>query len=111
MVWYNGGSALEKAVERHNSGGDIHERECGCASQDVNDRPCPASEAEECNCSEPRCYAAPKCCGRHNEPQGGLLTSLTKDRDFLLLAAVMMILMHEKADKKLILALAFVLFS
>lgn len=98
MVWYNGGSALEKAVERHNSGAALPERDCGCAAEEHSPPPqekCP--ESRQCSCTA--------------QPQGGMLAALTKDRDFLLLAALLLILMHEKADKKLIMALAFVLFA
>ena len=101
MVWYNGGSALEKAIERHNNGGDVHNKECGCKAPD----------ADVCSCAKSEQCDAPKHCSCAQERQGDLLSALTKDRDLLLIAAVMLILMHEKADKKLILALAFVLFA
>ncbi len=100
MVWYNGDSALDKAVERHNSGEALPEKECGCVAAQAECSPPPREK-----CAEHRQCVCPK------QPQEGLLSALTKDRDFLLLAALLLILMHEKADKKLILALAFVLFA
>ena len=90
MVWYNGSSELDKAVERHNSSANT-------------DPPPPAEKVH----AEKPCEPPP----RRQMRQPDMLTELMNDRDFLLLAALMLILMHEKADKKLILALAFVLFS
>ncbi len=87
MVWYNGSSPLYEAVERHN--GAPHEKEH--IHKPVQEQ-CPPP---------PTPQSAPR------DP----LSALLKDRDMLLLAAVMLILMHEKADKKLIFALAFVLFA
>lgn len=85
MVWYNGDSDLYDAVERHNSKASVPKTE-------------PVPEVTE------------KCCPSPERPKGPL-EMLFNDRDAMLLAALLLILMHEKADKKLILALAFVLFS
>ena len=86
MVWYNGGSPLYDAVERHNkdtTGQVAHEP--------------PQNE------NVPHCAPVMQT--------AGVPETLFKDRDALLIAVMLLILMHEKADKKLILALAFVLFS
>lgn len=85
MVWYNGGSDLYDAVERHNSKASAPETE---PVHEVSEKCCPTPERDK-----------------------GPLEMLFKDRDAMLLTALLLILMHEKADKKLILALAFVLFS
>ena len=100
MVWNSSGSALYSAVERHNSGrndGAV----CGCPSHDAEPKqpqcdPCPQPQCPKCVCTP---------------PQKNSLEALLNDKDFLLLAALMLLLLHEKADKKLILALAFVMFG
>jgi|GEM_PF-6538241 len=89
MVWNNLGSPLYSAVERHNSAAHS-----------------PISEQKEEKLPPPL---------EHTEKQyiSGTqpFSQLFHDRDTLLLAAVLLILLHEKADMKLILALAFVIFS
>lgn len=85
MVWNASGSTLYKAVERHNN-------------------------AETDTAPQPYKEPAPKPLppkARTVSP----LHSLAADRDILLIAAVLLILLHEKADTALILALAFVIFS
>lgn len=86
MVWNSAGSTLYKAVERHNSAEHTHE----------SHEPPP----EPCRCSEQVHKTAP------SSP----LSQLAQDRDMLLLLAVLLVLLHEKADTKLIMALAFVIF-
>lgn len=86
MVWYNGEAPLYDAVRRHNAAPANEHRK-----EPVH------NEAKPCSQNLPQ----------HTDP----LSSLLRDRDSLLIAAMLLILMHEKADKKLILALAFVLFS
>lgn len=88
MVWNNLGSPLYNAVERHNSSA-----------------PSPVSEQKE-EKLPPREHHEKQYIG-NSQP----FSQLFRDRDTLLLAAVMLILLHEKADTKLILALAFVIFS
>ncbi len=95
MVWNSASSTLYKAVERHNSE----------AVQPTQD------EVKHCCEPPPQNSEPPKCICTAPPQQNGMLSELLKDRDFLLIAALMLILMHEKADNKLILALAFVLFS
>ncbi len=122
MVWNCAASPLYKAVERNNS--TAPQLKCGstpppcgqpaatCQSEKQPQQKCRA--ATECSqptpCPKHCCEAPPKCvhnCGKN----GSQLQTLFQDRDFLLLAAVMLMLLHEKADTKLILALAFVIFS
>lgn len=86
MVWYNGGSPLDEAVQRHNENTPRQE-------------PIRGHTEKEPPCSPPQMQP--------RDP----LSALLRDKDMLLLTAAILILMHEKADKKLILALAFVLFS
>ena len=86
MVWYNGEAPLYDAVRRHNNAPANEHRK-----EHVH------NDAQPCSRSLPQ----------HTDP----LSALLRDRDSLLIAAMLLILMHEKADKKLILALAFVLFS
>ena len=85
MVWNASGSTLYKAVERHNN------TETDTAPQ---------------SCKEPAPTPLPPKT-RNFSP----LNSLAADRDIMLIAAVLLILLHEKADTALILALAFVIFS
>ena len=86
MVWNSAGSTLYKAVERHNSA-ESAPKQC---------EPPP----EPCRCSEKV----------HKSAVPSTLSQLTQDRDMLLLLALMLVLLHEKADTKLIMALAFVIF-
>lgn len=88
MVWYNGGSPLYEAVERHNNA----PQDSGKMKEPAKESTCPPPQTER---PQPR------------DP----LSALLRDRDMMLIAALILILMHEKADKKLILALAFVLFA
>ncbi len=96
MVWKATGSALYQAVERHN--------------REETNPPEPQQSPEPC-CAGTAPHKSTACCtGMSPKPQSGL-AELLGDRDFLIIAAVILILLHEKADNKLILALAFVLFS
>ncbi len=91
MVWKSTGSTLYQAVERHNSG----------------ESRTPEPQHSEHSPSQ----GMPRCTEQHRSQPQSMLSGLLQDKDFLLLAAVMLILMHEKADNKLIMALAFVLFA
>ena len=96
MVWNAGSSTLYKAVEQHNS----------------KSTP-PVTEervSEEKKATPPPCrnrYSAPHECfhNAHQEP----VPHIFRDKDMLLIAALLIMLIHKKADNKLILALAFVL--
>ncbi len=92
MVWNAESSTLYQAVERHNE--EIHH-----PNPHINEKPDRISEKQ----FSERTLHPP----RHQD----MFSSLLNDRDSLLIVAVILILLHEKADTKLILALAFVLFS
>lgn len=72
---------------------------CGEA-HGASDADCPCRNSGACPNRGKQCCAAP--------PQSPL-DRLLKDKDALLIAGVILLLMNEKADSKLILALAFVL--
>lgn len=88
MVWNSAGSTLYKAVERHNT--DATEPPHICE---------PEPEPEPLRCNK-----------AYNPINPSPLSQLTQDKDMLLLLAVLLVLLHEKNDTKLILALAFVIF-
>ena len=94
MVWNSASSTLYRTVERHNSG-------MPSAAQEIRQPEPPKPEHEQPN----HCRPAPP--QEHTHPHS--LGALTADRDTLLIAGLILLLMHEKADTKLILALAFVL--
>ena len=87
MVWNSAGSTLYKAVERHNTDGGEpqHIREPSPGPPHYNKAHTPSHRSSP-------------------------LSQLTQDKDMLLLLAVLLVLLHEKADTKLIMALAFVIF-
>ena len=105
MVWNSAGSTLYKAVERHNSGASDDARH---TAPEQPPPPSPVCGEAERRIPPRECQGCPRCaCAEH---QSGL-EALLRDKDFVLLAGLMLLLMHEKADSKLILALAFVLFG
>lgn len=94
MVWNSAGSTLYKAVERHNNGEMPHDSPPPKPPEHKSAAQCPRAAAQS-----------------HPAPPANSLDSLLQDKDFLLLAGLMLLLLHEKADNKLILALAFVMFG
>ena len=104
MVWNSEQSPLYRTVESFN-----------------NSTCKPEEDPVERQCGEPKCGAAPevgKC--RSEQPRkcspppgniGGILQKLTGDRDSLLIIALIILLWREKADMKLIAALAFILLT
>ncbi|MBS6585618.1 MAG: hypothetical protein ACLVFU_11450 [Eggerthellaceae bacterium] len=104
MVWNSEQSPLYRTVESFN-----------------NSTCKPEKDPVERQCGEPKCGAAPevgKC--RSEQPRkcspppgniGGILQKLTGDRDSLLIIALIILLWREKADMKLIAALAFILLT
>ena len=106
MVWNSAGSTLYKAVERHNNGTAAEKQHFSPASvqheQHHNEAPHTESRCQHEPVHCPKCASAPKHSG---------IEALLQDKDFVLLAGLILLLMHEKADSKLILALAFVLFG
>ena len=91
MVWNSGNSPLYRSVERFNNGS------------------CTVPEPECEKCVPPPCPEPRKCNQRTS--QQGLLQKLKSDRDCMLIAALIILLWHEKADMKLIAALAYVLLG
>lgn len=96
MVW---NAPLYEAVERHNR------------EQSAEEAP-PIPE-------EPKPSAPPEgCCPRYGKPlprptrqEASPLGRLFSDKDALLIAGLILVLLNEKADMKLVLALAFVLLG
>ncbi len=105
MVWNANQSALYSAVERYNSGiADTHEPR----QHEKTKKPEPRSE----NNVREKPQETPKKPGAgypRNIPRRNPLEAVFYDRDMLLIAALIIILIHEKADSRLIAALAFVL--
>lgn len=95
MVWNSEQSPLYRSVENFNN---VEAKE-------------PSLEKE---CES---HAAPPPCPDnrrripHGNAQQGFLQRLTSDRDFMLIAALIILLWHEKADIKLIAALAYILLG
>lgn len=86
MVWNGGSSALYKAVERHNGAAE----KAACESVKQNDSPKNTPPLKK---------------------HGGPAPAAFMDKDTLLIAALILILINEKADRTLIFALVFVLLS
>ncbi len=87
MVWSTYGSSLQKAVEQFNNGdGAVKPRHS--EPQDIQHEP-------PMRCSQTAVQNV----------------SPLQDKDFLLIAGLILLLLHEKADNKLIFALLFVLFG
>lgn len=113
MVWIAEQSPLYKSVEEFNNSPREEasaserdctpEQECGCNSE--SERGCEKKE------EQPKSFPPPQ----RRTPSGGsfgnILQKVTGDRDFMLIAALIILLLHEKADMKLIAALAFVLLT
>lgn len=97
MVWNSNSSTLYKAVERHNNAEWI--------------APEKNASAQERETFSPPPYEEPHKKHVHNIQQNSPISGLLQDRDALLITALILILMHEKADTKLILALVFVLLG
>ena len=127
MVWTAEDSPLYKCVEKFNSTpcGECPpkapEPECSVTDKKPEPQPeccshaqcsCPEPEQKRCERSQtdfPRRNAAPAP-PPHSTP-GSLLQKITGDRDFMLIAALIILLLHEKADMKLIAALAFIILT
>lgn len=96
MVWNTTQTSLYAAVDRHNS----------AVSRDSEKPP---------DIIKPDIIPPPKACPETNASKPNIarnpLEKLFSDKDTLLLAALIIILLHENADMKLIAALAFVLLA
>lgn len=107
MVWNAEQSPLYRTVESFNNSS-------GKPEEDPGERQCEepkcesAPEVGECRSEQPRkCYPPPGNTGNI----GGFLQKLTGDSDSLLIIALIVLLWREKADMKLIAALAFILLT
>ena len=115
MVWTAGESPLYKCVEKYNNT-PREEREtdrqpsreleqhCACSEK-------PSREPETDRRREDTRCAPPPPKPRESSAPGNLLQKLTGDRDCLLILALIVLLLHEKADMKLIAALAFIILT
>lgn len=109
MVWNSAGSTLYKAVERHNSAMEQPQQGGGAPQTDSAPPQKPKREAPPQ--SPQREKSAPdNCVHTVRQTDSSPLQRLMQDRDMLLILAVLLLLLHEKADTKLIIALAFVIF-
>ncbi|MDY4586869.1 MAG: hypothetical protein SPD47_00315 [Oscillospiraceae bacterium] len=96
MVWNSGQSPLYKTVEKFNN--RPPENDIGKCCDEVHEEKRPEPPR-----STPPKFSCP------DREKGAL--SKFGDRDFLLITALIVLLLHEKADMKLIAALAFVLLG
>ncbi len=101
MVWSDSQSMLNNAVERYNKSFDKAEEPVEIPKAAPEPKPKPARKP-------------PLKRNNYNQPisrNTAVLPALFSDSDAILLTALIIILIHENADIKLILALAFVLLT
>ncbi len=107
MVWSTAQSALYKAVDdfnsRENESGKYAEK---CPQKEPGFYAGNSSKKYGENSSKKRVQSCPKNCPK-NDP----FSRIFSDRDLILIAGLILILLNEKADQKLIFALLFVLLS
>ena len=133
MVWNSTQSALYKAVDDYNmsviSGENCREKTPEKMPENYAQK---MPEKITGNCSKNNCDSEGKNCANFREkcaeksaekspkftenvckncPKNDSLSRLFSDRDFLLVAGLILVLMNEKADFKLILALVIVLLG
>lgn len=107
MVWSTAQSALYKAVDDYNSRENKSENYTENRPQKE-----PEIHAENCSENSSKKYtenSSKKCC--QNCPKIDPFSRIFSDRDLMLIAGLILILLNEKADQKLIFALLFVLLS
>lgn len=121
MVWCGESSPLYGAVLKHNdSVNQTNEEQCGikpnaqstaCAAPCCEKEISPCEKADCCHDAkaQPKEYSKQQRRNAHMTSPAGFVSGLMSDKDSLLLIAVIILLMNENADKKLILALAYVL--
>lgn len=111
MVWNSEFSPLYRTVESFNNAAAAAANEPTNTSPrtEQRDNSCEtAPKAAECGCeAQEKRRPPPTSFGS----AGGFLQRLTGDRDSLLIIGLIVLLMHEKADLKLIAALAFILLA
>lgn len=119
MVWRAEESPLYKSVEQFNRSAPTHKKEPeyrakpevppDTANSSGMGAFSPGPERCRTNPETPPSHdTAPKQCGQTNK---SFLSRIAGDKDFLLIAALIFLLWHEKADFKLIAALAYVLLG
>ena len=119
MVWKNAREELYSAVARNNSSvlspqnaAVVVKREQPPQQRSGGNAPQSAPQHEQ---RESVRQSAPQCEQRVNAPRNTQpadpIRALLSDRDTLILIALILLLLHEKADIKLIGALAFVLLA
>ena len=115
MVWNTTQSALYQAIDAFNNGeknGENQSESCNKNEGSELSQKAPLKSSENsvnnednsAGCCCPKCPACQK-----NNPAG--LSRLFSDSDMLLIAGLILILSRQNADRKLILALAFVLLT
>ena len=115
MVWNTTQSAFYKAIEDFNNRektGEFHGENCNKNRDDRHDEcppPCSPKNNEAAGCDIPQ-NRCPRCPANRGG-LSGTLSGILSDNDMLLIAGLIFLLYHQNADKKLILALAFVLLS
>ncbi len=122
MVWNSTQSALYKAISTHND--DVSEEKKSPEksvqknaektprfSSQNNEKKHPENQPEKNvrECSEKRERSCPNRCP-YNAPTDPI-SRIMSDGDMLLIAALIFVLWHEKADMKLIMALVIVLLG
>jgi len=100
MVWRAEQSPLYQSVERFNSG--TGGTECGCKTEEYS---------QTADCSEKQRRQPEQFVRNGTNSGGNMLQRIMSDKDALLIVALILLLWHEKADMKLIAALAFVLMG
>ena len=126
MVWNTTQSAFYKAIDAYNNGerpggiqDEIHGEECrddNTAKMPSKEPPKEPDKNGEAPCCPQGCNEAPKqmnCprCPACRNSSPAPLSKLFSDNDMLLIAGLILILSRQNADRKLILALAFVLLT
>lgn len=122
MVWNTTQSAFYKAIDAFNNGEITTEKKRECDKDircdncgDISSDKCPCSEEAErrheaeCDRGGRTAQISCPCCRPCQRRPSSPLSELFSDRDMLLIAGLILILSQQNADKKLILALAFVL--
>lgn len=129
---FNNTQKAESCDETPKACVETKERCCGTSSEtlikpektqcDNSPGKCCAKEVESCasaqenpqkhNCGTGRKQISSCPKDPRNAPfPGNLIQKLTSDHDFMLIAALIVLLLHEKADMKLIAALAFIILT
>lgn len=110
MVWNNAASPLYKAVIKHNESGSDFSKQCAEPPPREPTR-CESPSHEPTRSELPRGQSEKPCGFKTNSPKRPVLSALTQNPDFMLIAALIYILIRENADKSLILALVMILIQ